>query len=538
MKNLIRKKLDIISVFLLFILSRLPSLGYDIFNTDVWKWKARSYDFSSGIFYLDFAKTLQKYHPGVTLMWLNTIAIKVYNIYYETLFNMSPPDNDLATIFGLHFTQKLLIVIVTSLVVTSIYYVLKNIFDKKYALVAVAFLATEPLYIALSRVVHLEGLMSTFMLASFVWLFWYLQDSTNKKRLYISALLTGLACLTKTVALFMLPFAGLILFYNNYTNSKKFLNSVTSALKTFLPWLGLVIITFVVLWPAFFAIPGTVLSTLYRGIFTIGIERDHGQIFFGKFVEDPGVFFYPLVFLFKASPFLIPGLVGYYLVLRKSADKKVKTFVLYSIFFSFFYLLMLTIPSKKLMRYLLPSIISLVLVSSFFYIYLIEKYYKKFKVLFLSITLVWLSYLVWIHPDYLSYHSPYFGGLRIGIQVLEPKWIIGQHALIERLNELKQEQNLLDFSKGEALNDTKNLEEHLVVAFPEKYYTQVWPLVRSIGGWAVIEDLTGESKFATYFIYPVWDDYSATEKRYKLEFKEAVKLRGVPVFNIYERHGL
>ena len=49
-----------ILVFILFVVSRLPDLGYDTFNTDVWKWKARIFDFGTGIFTLDFAKTIQK----------------------------------------------------------------------------------------------------------------------------------------------------------------------------------------------------------------------------------------------------------------------------------------------------------------------------------------------------------------------------------------------------------------------------------------------------------------------------------------------
>lgn len=538
MKSIFKKYSDIFWVFSLFVVSRLPSLGYDIFNTDVWKWKARSYDFSSGIFYLDFAKTLQKYHPGVVLMWLNTAAIKIYNLYYETFYGVSPPDNELQTIFGLHFTQKLLIVIATALVISSIYYVLKNIFNKKYAFIVVLLLILDPFYIALNRVVHLEGLMSTFMLASFVWLFWYLQDSKKTSRLYISAVFTGLACLTKTAALYMLPLTGLILFYDFYINNKSFTKSITFTTKVYLKWLLVGIATFILLWPAFYTIPETVLTTLYRGIFTIGIERDHGQIFFGKFILDPGPVFYPLVFLFKSSPFLLPGLIGYFVFLRKSAQTTTKRFVLYTLLFSFFYMLMLTLPSKKLMRYLLPSIISLSFITGFFYKYLYEKYYSKFKPAFLGILLLWVGYLVWIHPDYFSYHSPYVGGLKVGVKVLEPKWIIGHHALVDRLGELKGENSFQNFQSGESLYDSKELENRLVVAFPEKYYTQIWPFVRQIGGWAVIEDLTGESKFAQYFVYPVWDDYSSEEKRYRLDYKESVKLRGVSVFNIYERHNL
>src|SRR3990167_10474076 len=92
-----------IIVFIVFIVSHLPSLGYDTFNTDVWKWKARIFDFGSGVFSLNFPQTIQKYHPGVTLMWLGTFGIKAYNLFYDVFYKSPPPDNSIKTIFELDF---------------------------------------------------------------------------------------------------------------------------------------------------------------------------------------------------------------------------------------------------------------------------------------------------------------------------------------------------------------------------------------------------------------------------------------------------
>ncbi|MCA9302422.1 hypothetical protein KDA10_03640, partial [candidate division WWE3 bacterium] len=93
--------------FLLFVLTRLNNLGYDMFNTDVWKWKSRIYDFGEGIFTLSFEKTLQRYHPGVTLMWLGALGVKLQSFYYKVVLGFSPPDNDIQTVFILHFFQKI-----------------------------------------------------------------------------------------------------------------------------------------------------------------------------------------------------------------------------------------------------------------------------------------------------------------------------------------------------------------------------------------------------------------------------------------------
>jgi len=180
MKKLLSKKKGFFSkfkyeliVFLLFVLVRLPSLGHDNFNTDVWRWKARSYDFGTGISSGNFKNTLQKYHPGVTLMWISGVAVKI-NAAYSMLTNTSlSADDNIGVIFQLDFIQKFLIVCVIGLVLSLVFYVLRNVFGLKYALISIFFLSFEPFYLALTRVIHLEGLVSTFMLASIVWLYYY-----------------------------------------------------------------------------------------------------------------------------------------------------------------------------------------------------------------------------------------------------------------------------------------------------------------------------------------------------------------------------
>jgi len=130
-RKLLELKYEII-IAGMFVLSRMPSLGHDNFNTDVWKWKARIFDFGSGVFYLDFARTIQKYHPGVTLMWLGTLAVKIYNLCYRTFFGTNPPDNSLTTIFGLDFVQKLFVVIAIGICISCIFYVLRKLFGFSY----------------------------------------------------------------------------------------------------------------------------------------------------------------------------------------------------------------------------------------------------------------------------------------------------------------------------------------------------------------------------------------------------------------------
>ena len=537
MKKFIRKFKYEIIVFTLFVLSRLPSLGHDMFNTDVWKWKARSYDFGSGVFGLDFERTLQKYHPGVTLMWIGSAGIKFFNLYYSLVYKTSPRDNSAQTIFQLHFVQKFFVVIVIGLSLVFFFYPLKKLFGVRYALLTVAFLSLDPFYIALSREFHLEGLMSTFMIASVIWLYYYFDDKSKKFRFILSAFFGSLAFLTKTSSLFLVPFTGLSLFLFGYHNDKNFMRNLRTAFLEFLKWFLMSFAFFFAAWPAMWAVPIEVFKTLYRGIFVVGVEREHIQYYFGRLVENPGFTYYFVVLALRSSAYLIIGLVGYFLLARKHLDRSVRRFVLFMVIFSVVYIVELTIPNKKLDRYILPSIVGFTLVSAFFYEYILNKFRKVvFFPMLLFIPAIFT--MVLLNPDYFSYYSPLFGGLKAGIYVIEPKWMIGSREVVEYFKKVQADEGFKKIPQDasmESLITTKEINNVLAVGFPEKYYTQIWPFFKEFGAIAVIKDLTPFAVRTKYFVYPVWGDDSRLENRFNIHFVGQIQVRGIPVYNVYKR---
>lgn len=533
-KKLLNFKYEFV-IFVLFVLIRLPFLGHDNFNTDVWRWKSRIYDFGSGIFTAHFEKTLQMYHPGVTLMWIGTVAVKVYNLYYIVTTGANPPDNAIKTIFELDFVQNLFIVFVIGLTLTSVFYVLRKLFSYKFAFISVLLLTLEPFYSALTRVVHLEGLMSTFMLASFVWLYYFLETG-QKKKLYVilSSFFTALALLTKSSSLYMLPFAGLTLFVWEFVRDRKILQSIKKSLLTYSKWLLVVMLFFFILWPAMWVVPQNALHDYFIGIFDVGVEGGHEQFYFNKFVEDPGPSFYFVVLWYRVSLLMLVGLVGY-LITFKKFEKSKNNFALYLFMFLAFYFLEVSIPTKKLDRYLLPTIIGLSFISSIFYDYLLSKKYKKFIFIPVAMFIVHIGTALMIHPDYLSYFNPLGGGLKTGIYVLEPKWMIGQREVVNYFKGYLDRGEYYVYSGNESFYNVKKNEDKLTVAFPEKYYTQIWPFIREIGGWAILEGLAPEARRTNFFVYPVWDDFAYKKDDFKLTYVGNIKVRGVPVYNVYKR---
>jgi len=551
----LKKYLPEILVFIFFVLIRLPNLGHDNFNTDVWRWKARSYDFGNGISTGNFGLTLQKYHPGVTLMWLGSAGAKITSYVAQIKGQSLVADENISIVFQLDKIQKILLVIMLGIATSFLFHALRNLFGLKYSALSVLLLSLEPFYLGLTRMFHLEGMVSTFMSVSIVWLYYYFQDTEKRKRLILSGVFAGFSLLTKTSAFFLVLFTGLITILYFFRKEKfsiggvkdiktfwLLLKKVTKGfIKVFLPWIISVVIVFCVLWPAMWVIPLEALKTLYLGVTDIGVEGDHFQFYFGNYVEDPGPSFYFVVFGLRSSIYLIIGFFGA-LMVRKKVSEKIRNFMDFLLIFVFFYFIQLTVPTKKLDRYILPVFSAMSLISTMFFVWVLDKIkFKKFwkKVLSLIVFLIpAFFYNAYVHPDYLSYFNPMFGGLKTGVKVLEPKWLIGTEEILEYFSKIMNDQGMI-FSSNASFEEIvyrkfgKELRYTMTVGFKEKYYTQIWPFFREFGAWAVIKELKPFADKTKYFVYPVWDDTAMNESDLKLRYFDTIKLRGVPLYNVY-----
>ncbi len=511
-----------IGLSLFFLVMHLPFLGHEMFNTDVWKWKARSYDFGEGIFTLNFDKTIQKYHPGVTLLWIGTVAIKLYNGFYDVFMHHPPVDDVVTTVFELHFVQKFVLLLVLSATLLAVLSVLQRYLGKLFVIVFVLLLTFEPFVYALTRVYHLEGLMSLFMLASFLYYYDYLSRRTRES-LFFSALFGAFALLTKTTSLFLLPMIGLmtlldVFVFNLQDLQEVAVQKIKLVARKVLSWSAIVIGVFVAVWPAMWTHPSKALQVMCRGIFTIGVERGHEQLYFGTLTLNPGISFYPVVIILRLSPVLLFGFLLSLLLLRKLNIRERRLY-LYTFLFGLFYLLELTIPSKKLDRYILPLLLCMLLLASLAYTRLLH-YLVKTQRLFVLLAFGLVgTYTLWnLHADYFSYYNPLVGGLSTGITVVEPKWIIGQHAIEAFLDTL----------------DGTPKDRKFVIAFPEKYFTQIYPFVREQDMEPVIADIPQELLRSDYLIVPVWFLTNPYDGKAGLVFITQVTLRGVPLYNVFK----
>ncbi len=112
----------------LFLLPRMFNLGNDISNSDALRWHRRSDKFLSALKTGDFKQTFQRYHPGVTVMWIGATAELALYKYQQIKGEEVGTLENTGFFPRLHGLSKLLLV----LVLATSFVLCKGIIRPKY----------------------------------------------------------------------------------------------------------------------------------------------------------------------------------------------------------------------------------------------------------------------------------------------------------------------------------------------------------------------------------------------------------------------
>lgn len=420
------KKYLYLGLFIVFFFaSRLPGLASDVINPDGVNWHERSEQFIVGLKTKNFEKTYQHYHPGVTLMWLSGSAV-------EVLRQLSPADRVYTSINFLtfHFVAKFALVVAQLILSIILIYALTHIFDFGLAYFMVVLLSLEPFFLGNSRLLHLDVLLSLFLLIGLTFAYVSLKKFTFLTSVAAGVFL-GLAFLTKSIAIGGLLFVVVMAKWH-FIRTKNFKELTRYILVIAVSFAAVVFVFFPALWVK----PLYYLVEIFSEGERVGVRKGHSQLFLGEETRNPGLFFYPLVLLMKNSPFLVGGVILYVYYLLKPKHSfliKIKkifvkehivSFVYYISVFYLGYLLVMTLPTKKLDRYMVPVMPYLAIIATLAYyhykdVILGSSLYKLLVAGLLAFTLVLplFSY----YPYYFTYTSPIFVNAKIANMVIAQK---------------------------------------------------------------------------------------------------------------------
>jgi len=517
----IKNYYDYVTLVLVFFLTRVPFLGWDIVNVDAPAWNYRAKQFYAYLKNTNFAETYRSYHPGVSLMWLSGFGIELYYQIREFFYGTLPSYFDPYSFIWEHFSAKLPLVIAGAFLLVISYRILKELVGKSLAFASIFILALEPFFVANTRVLHLDGLMTLFMFNSVLFVLFY--HLTKQKKIYLifSGFFAGLAILTKVPAVFVILF-NLMLFFIfrlGVVFTKRKINFKALFYTSFIFLLSSFAI-FIILFPANWIDPINVITKIIiNGVIETG-GGAHGQYFMGEDSGDPGMIFYLYMLFFRLSPilslFLFVGIIGFIDKLYKKEKINTKNAVFaVSILFSFFYFLQMGISTKKIDRYILP-IFPFISYAGAWGLDCLSKWIK-FRKFLAAILVAFLAQFFLlskpIFPDYFVYANPLFGGIKRFYSIFGPMdWGAGYYKAAEFINSSK----------------AKDKSKVITAAYN---YASIEPYL--LGNSVLIDKVDGQFKKVDFVVLPNGSSYINQAKGLNFSLDHIIKYGDFPYWFIY-----
>jgi hypothetical protein len=446
-----------------------------VVTPDEINWFERSSGFYRALKEGKYSDTYQKEHPGVTLMWIGAAAFEQY--FQE--FRLQNPDygerltldyfmsnagrrNPLVILIDSRITLAL----VNALVLLLAYWYARRIIGIGPALIGFALIAFDPFHLALTRIMHLDGLLADFFLLSLLAYVSYMQER-KWFALIVSGVSAGLAWLTKSPGFILIPTIGIVALLQLWHKLRQDKQRARLALIWQEAWPLAVwgttgVLVFVAAWPAMWVDPIGVLSKVFGMAEVYAIEGHDADIFFNGQIIAGGNFglryfyFYPLTFLWRATPLVIIGLVAFILGFIKRIkpldDPKVRQFSTILLIASFIFTLVMNFGLKKFDRYIIPIYPAMDILAGLGW-YAALSWLKNILPLRASAiavgeiaTIVILLQAVnslSLFPEMLAYYDPLMGGGRKAPQVMQIGWGEGLDQAAFYLNQKPDAEELL-----------------------------------------------------------------------------------------------
>lgn len=385
--NLI-KILPFAAILIGFLLVRGIGLGYDISNSDSARWHRRSERFLEAVKLGNWAGTYQHYQPGVTLMWIST-PVKQIGSFYKQLPGNESQTLENADFFPItHKYSKMSLLLVLGVLLGIQFYLISKLFNERTSLIYGFFVVTEPYLIGIDRWFHLTSLEAMLGFSAFLAvLYWHF--SNRKFWFYFSGVFLAVGVLSKlTASVAGLPI-GMVIIYDFYK---------TKNFKSFFLYPLVFVATFFAFFPAMWVEPVQTITKLFDAV-TNAVSGDSlGQEITGL----RSVFYYPVILFYKLSPVTFILLIVSFIGWKKWANEK-SVWVL--VFFAVM-LVFLTVPDKKIDRYVIAFFPSVIIFVAMF-LSTVGKKALNFLIFAQLGVLVWVIFNY--HPVYSAYYTTLLG---------------------------------------------------------------------------------------------------------------------------------
>jgi multisubunit Na+/H+ antiporter MnhB subunit len=440
--------LSYLALGLAALLPRVLDLGSFVTFDEVSFWVRRSALFLHAIQSGDFAATAISDHPGVTTMWLGSAGIGLHSLLLAWgLIH----DSSLPTRLAL---MQLMAALTHVAGILAGYGLLRRLLPAPAALLAALLWAADPFVIGYSRVLHVDALAGTFATLSLLAACLYWHHDPRRRWLALSGVCAGLAILSKSPALALLPIVGLIALAAAFgpderrkTKDERGSSSFVlrpSSFVALLAWGLIMAVTVVALWPALWASPTQAYEQIRVGVAIEGAEPHMlGNYFLGREDAAPGVLFYPVALALRLTPWTLLGLLLLPLAWRRARDLAParRDLVVLAGFVVLFVLAMSLFP-KKFNRYLVPAFPALDILAAVGLAAIADLWRPRSAIQklrpYLIPAVVGVLALVnaafW-HPYYIAAYNQALGGAPMGVYAFRSGWGEGLEQVAAWLNQ-------------------------------------------------------------------------------------------------------
>ena len=394
----------------------------------------RSVQFHQALRVGQWSETLTTGHPGVITTWLGAAGVQIqlwlrpsdWGAYdWITHLAWLAPENtvafpQLATFLA---AGRLAVAAMNSLGLITIFGLAQRLVHPGIAASFVVLLAIDPFVAGLSGLLHVDGLMTTFVMISLLGLALALKENVKYdwRLAGFSGAAAGCAILAKSAGLALIPFVGLAFLLLLLSQRKKWLKLVQLGLI----WLLVMLSVQFLLLPALWDSPVTVYQTIIDTILHETEEVLPRTYFLGLNRQAHGAEFYPVALLYRLNPVVFSGLLlGIWFGVRRNWPTRwwQRPLTWLAIIWPPFFIIVLSLATKKYDRYLLPALPMLFLLGVAGWGMLLKTRPPWTKKLTFGGIVVALVYLGTAVPYLLNAYNPLVGGTLTAKYVMPLGW--------------------------------------------------------------------------------------------------------------------
>jgi hypothetical protein len=394
-KGILNENKIVFLSFLLFVIVRSLGIGGDITNSDAIRWHRRSENFLQAIKVGDLRSTYQRYHPGVTLMWINSTVKQGAFTAQNALTNEPKTLEDSSWYPIIHGISKVTNILFYGLLFLLQCFIIKRLFGYKVSFLYSFILAIEPYFVGINRWFHLTSFEVMFSFSAFLLLLLWVKER-KKYQLIFSSFLIGLGVLSKMSVLILGPLVGLIVVFYSFKR-KEYFNVLIYPL--------IIILVFIALFPATWVDAPYVFNKLSSSLITSVADNLRDDML-SELIKP---IYYIVILLLKLSPLVV--ILGVYGLIR---TKKEDLYRIMVVGYFLVYFVLLTLSDQKIDRYSLSMFPPLILLAAIE----LSKLKKKTIYYLLGAQLIFFIFIsVIYYPIYSAYYNPLLGGTRTSLNL-------------------------------------------------------------------------------------------------------------------------